>query len=182
MRKQLRSRIPNEALRHIEAFQRSPGEKIGRLASTLGLKVVERELDQGIDGYIEYCPSEGSKSGYVIVVNTFQSIERKRWTVAHEIGHFLLHSHSSEPDFADGRRYRGDAAGAVFYAELQELEEEREANKFAEDLLVPISALDRAWTQGRRNFDELARLFWVSREIICIRVDSRVRYKRKVGC
>ena len=178
MRQQIRSRIKQDALRHIEAFQRSPGEKVGVLAKNLGLVIVEEALGEGIDGYLEYRPNVGSKSGYVIVVNSAHSVERKRWTAAHEIGHFLLHSRVHDVGFGE-KRYRGNGAVDVFYSDARDQIEEREANHFAEDLLVEIRALDRAWEQGHRGVIELSRIFWVSQEVIRIRVESLMRFKRK---
>lgn len=88
-------------------------------------KVAEEELD-GFAGAL--VPSE-SRTRWGIVYGTGQSPGRRRFTVAHEFGHYLLHRrkypngiHSSEAD-VDGRT---------------KLEVEREANEFASWLLMPL--------------------------------------------
>jgi Zn-dependent peptidase ImmA (M78 family)/plasmid maintenance system antidote protein VapI len=72
--------------------------------------------------------------GPAIVVNSEPgiSIERQIFTIAHELGHLLLHT---------------DSYSAV--ADLETEQEEREANSFAGQLLLPDEALVRDWKEGR---------------------------------
>jgi uncharacterized protein DUF955 len=88
-------------------------------------KVSEEDLD-GFAGAL--VPAE-SRTKWGIVYGSGQSPGRRRFTTAHELGHYLLHRkkypngiHSSEAD-VDGRT---------------KLEVEREANEFASWLLMPL--------------------------------------------
>ena len=61
---------------------------IVKLAKTFGFEVgISKKLPIREDGFIFVAP-DGTKK---IVVNNFRSIEDKRFTVAHELGHYFLH-------------------------------------------------------------------------------------------
>lgn len=61
---------------------------------------------------------------------------RQRFTIAHEIGHFLLHTEALHVDDGFGIRFRDDTSSqATDDAEI-------EANQFASHLLMPASFLE----------------------------------------
>lgn len=81
-------------------------------------------------------PSPESSARWMIVVNKRHSPERQRFTLAHELGHLLLHEYTKP--HADGRnvvRYRNAVSA------LGTDREEIEANQFAAELLMPASRL-----------------------------------------
>jgi Zn-dependent peptidase ImmA (M78 family) len=89
--------------------------------------VIEHELDDDVSGAL-VPPSEGGD--WVILVNKTHTVNRKRFTIAHELGHLLLHQYTSP--HADRRLMLRDARsseGSTF--------EEIEANQFAAELLMP---------------------------------------------
>jgi Zn-dependent peptidase ImmA (M78 family) len=60
---------------------------------------------------------------------------RQRFTIAHELGHYQLHLHSANEIFVDKDfivKYRSEKK----YSET-EIRQEREANQFAAELLMP---------------------------------------------
>ena len=59
---------------------------ITQLAYKLGLNVYSSVMSK-TSGYIKY---EGSSKN--IYVNSLDSVRRQRFTIAHELGHFLLHN------------------------------------------------------------------------------------------
>lgn len=71
------------------------------LAVKLGLKVIQKALPWHEDGYIVYDESVGSASGYVVVVNQNHPVSRQQFTIAHEIGHYVLHRNT--PHFRANR-------------------------------------------------------------------------------
>ncbi|MBT3418802.1 MAG: ImmA/IrrE family metallo-endopeptidase [Candidatus Magasanikbacteria bacterium] len=108
---------------------------------------------------------------YTIVVNETHSPERIRFTVAHEIGHFLMHK-----DILDEQRsfisdikqpaFLHDAEGAMHRAHDHRLPSkdrtlELEANKFAADLLMPKEQFTKVWDVSN-TIDEVAAFFNVS--------------------
>src|SRR6188474_1010378 len=88
--------------------------------------VEELELDDDLSGAL--LPVDAGK--WLIVVNTLHSETRRRFTVAHEIGHLLLHQYTAP--HADRRMKLRDARSSEGSA-LEEIE----ANQFASELLMP---------------------------------------------
>lgn len=126
------------------------GGNVVALANKLGLKVFEEELPHDQSGYIEYDPSCGSESGYKVVVNAKHPVERKQFTAAHEIGHFVLHrssKHFREKEWQSAEifnfpsGYRSpdswDNEGCTDWME-------READVFAATVLLPPNPVRRS--------------------------------------
>ncbi len=83
---------------------------------------------------------------------------RRRFTIAHEIGHFVLHPELAHPEPA--RPERSDQvteAGRV---------EDREADAFAAELLMPEHLVRQAAREHGADVDRLADRFDVSRSAI----------------
>src|SRR5687767_11558585 len=77
-----------------------PPVDVERLAKREGLRIVEEKLESEISGMLY---REGSRA--VILVNQDDAPVRKRFSIAHELGHFHLHESSSV--FVDRRvRFR----------------------------------------------------------------------------
>ncbi len=96
-----------------------------------------------------------------IYVKNSDSHARKRFTIAHEIGHYLLHNDDEEI------LYRRDTS---LYNPAQE-EKEKEANRFAANLLVPTELL-RKYYVVEKNTYHLAELFGVSEEMMRYKMSS----------
>ena len=77
--------------------------------------------------------------GPAIIVNDNPdiSIERKIFTIAHELGHLLFHLGSYSPPLEQGEGEQSE----------EEQSEEAQANKFAGELLLPSSGCKRQWEQ-----------------------------------
>jgi len=131
------------------------------IAKVLGLKVWESsQLPPEIAGKL--FRDRGSPLGqqqYNIVVRAQDPVVRKRFTVAHEIAHFLLHSGLFATELVDDALYRSGLSSPV----------EAQANAFAADLLMPwhllMSVIDKSPS-------ELASLFQVSEQAMKIRLES----------
>ena len=108
----------------------SPPIQVADLATALGLRV-------------EYEPAENELSGFllrdlncqkaVIGVNKNHPSNRQRFTIAHELGHFLLHEQERlhvDRHFQIQLRDQNSSKG--------EIKEEKEANLFAAELLMPV--------------------------------------------
>lgn len=94
----------------------------------------------------------------VIWVRQEDDAARKRFTIAHELGHLLNHplgvAYRDNYAFSGGRQ-------------------ERQANQFAAQLLVPIGLFDQAVRrQARLDVEALARQFFVSPQVIRIRLEE----------
>ena len=91
----------------------------------LSIRVTYRDLGAGIEGA---CKSLGAKRLVVLKPN-LESIQKERFTLAHEIGHLLIHHNSylCKSDFFSTYRTQN--------------EKEQEANDFAAELLLPQKAV-----------------------------------------
>lgn len=97
------------------------------LAQTVGITEI-KDLD--VDEFEGALMTNATKSQGVIFVRTGVRDERRRFTLAHELGHFLIPSHKGDRrcTSADLRESR---------QETQHQRQEAEANRFAAGLLMP---------------------------------------------
>src|SRR5205823_4332381 len=118
----------------LKMFQMAwPVDVVG-LASAYGLKVWEVDLPNNISGKIQKDGKHGGPSGYSVLINSNDASSRKRFTVAHEIGHFLLHRSQIGDGLTDDALYRSGLST------LQEVQ----ANKIAAGILMPYALIERA--------------------------------------
>jgi Zn-dependent peptidase ImmA (M78 family) len=99
--------------------------------------------------------------GQIIYINAEESPARKRFTIAHELGHWILHPCIKEENSVHTIYYR-----RPIDKETDDLE--KEANCFAANLLVPIGFLKKY--RDLYPEQELAALFAVSQEVIGYRL------------
>lgn len=81
-----------------------------------------------------------SQKKWSIFINIQDSLTRQRFTIAHELGHFLLHKNKQ---FVDNF-----SAGETFYRDGEDTKEEREANYFAACLLMPAEEVISVWPES----------------------------------
>jgi Zn-dependent peptidase ImmA (M78 family) len=99
-----------------------------------------------------------------IFVNRFDPNTRKRFTIAHEIGHLVLHPHKISDIYRRDKDY-------YINLSIQEQNEETEANYFASFLLIPTQSL--VYTlKLTKNIEELATIFNVSTTAMEIRLNK----------
>ncbi|WP_261516129.1 ImmA/IrrE family metallo-endopeptidase [Chelativorans petroleitrophicus] len=123
------------------------------LAAALGLRVLRLPLEERVSGFLRE-----SAGIWEIGVNSLHHPNRQRFTLAHELGHYLLHR--DHAPFEDGLLFRSDAKNA----------REREANQFAALVLMPDTEFRTALSSG--DIDSVARTFGVSKQAAEYRRDS----------
>jgi len=155
---------------------------VEKIALQLGLVVERAVLGDDVSGLLVVQDGRG-----VIGVNTTQSPTRQRFTIAHELGHFVLHP-KAMPVFIDKSflkpyfsAFRNSASSTG------EDRLEREANSFAASLLMPAKLVHEAIRELQVDLaddDEveiLAKRFQVSRQAMSFRLanlahlDERLR-------
>lgn len=149
-------------LKVLEQFTTEAPVKVGALADALGLRVVVATLPMNISGLIK--PDEERPGKFVIKVNRFESKERQRFTIAHEIAHFLLHRDLIQSGVVDSVLYRSKLSSRA----------ESEANKLAADIIMPSRLVYPASRELNFESDDqkvayLAQKFDVSRQAMSIR-------------
>ncbi len=139
---------------------------IYKLIVDLGIGIVETILDDDISGTIER-----KKSGqYLISINSSDSQTRKRFTAAHELGHYIYHREQiDEQCIADNRLYRS-TDNSKYNAHIGKLEE-TQANQFAANLLMPLHLIKELKESGL-SIDEIATALGVSKQAMKIRYDA----------
>lgn len=128
--------------------------KLGALAGALGVKVLRSTLPRGVSGQI------GQEDGeFVIRVNRHEAKHRQRFTLAHELAHFLLHKDQIIAD--------GGWSENVLLRSGQPAKVEYEANRLASDLVIPSDKLAEVVKEYNgpmtdEVIEDLARRFGVS--------------------
>ena len=131
------------------------------IADELGLAVYHTsEWDDDVSGQIVRSERHGGRSGYAVFLNRNHHRNRRRFTLAHEVAHFLLH----QQFIGDGVRHDG------LYRSGLSTPLEVEANKLAAEILMPKSQLLWAFFEGVEELDDLARRFRVSRAAMAVRL------------
>jgi hypothetical protein len=139
----------------------APVDVLG-IATDLGLNVWEMgSLPPSVSGKIFRDPLNGGQSGFSIAVNASDNPFRKRFTIAHEIAHFVLHrSYLDNGDLIDDAMYRSGLSTA----------EEKQANRLAAQILMPFPLIQSFVAAGYKDVVSLAKVFQVSQPAMKIRL------------
>lgn len=148
---------------------RKPPVDVSKIAEAQGAEISYETFGDDVSGVLIR-----QKTRNVIGVQRNQSTVRQRFTIAHELGHLLLHEgeelHVDKSFAVNWRRSRNDEGESE--PNIMEIE----ANAFAASLLMPKDMIEAA--HGSRVFDledegevdRLATLFHVSRQAMSFRL------------
>lgn len=129
------------------------------MADALGLNVSYQPLADNISGKIEHDLWDDE---FKITVNSKHHPRRRRFTIAHEIGHYVLHADMIGDGIIDDALYRSHHSDKV----------ERQANVYAASLLMPAPLVRSKFSAGVDTAAEMARLFEVSESMARIRLEE----------
>lgn len=151
----------DEASRIIRGHQRSPPVQTVPIATDLGLRVFRvGGWPDNLSGKLKRDRDAGGQSGFAIFVNGNHPEVRRRFTIAHEISHFVLHQDMVGDELLDDALYRSGLSNSI----------EAAANRMAADILMPWHLLNKAIDSGVDTIPELAKKFDVSRSAMSIRL------------
>jgi Zn-dependent peptidase ImmA (M78 family) len=112
--------------------------QVDKIAHALNVQIKMDKVDDSLSGFL--LRDEKTKKT-LIGANKSHHPNRQRFTIAHELGHFLLHK---------GQTIHLDEGRGAFTVNLRNTEssrgednDEREANLFAAELLMPARFLER---------------------------------------
>lgn len=149
----LRAELPVEI---VGRFLNSAPVDLDGMARAIGLEVAERCFDDpDVAGMIE-CAGRT----YRISLNGTDSPRRRRFTLAHEIAHYILHRDLIGDGITDRGLYRSRLSDAI----------ERQANRYAANLLMPSGLVRAAWREGDCSIAGMAARFHVSEDAARIRL------------
>ena len=149
---------------------RSAPVPVDKIAKALGVQLKFSPLDDELSGMIFI------KDGTPIIgVNALHHSNRQRFTIAHEIGHLVMHRNILENEVHVDKQFKilmrdGLAATGTDIIEIQ-------ANQFAAELLLPSFLLDTLLSRefdidDEGPLDSLAKKFKVSKQMLEYRIRS----------
>lgn len=142
---------------------------VSQIAKAKGARIFVDALDGDLSGFLYR-----DKEQAVIGVNTSHAPVRQNFTIAHELGHLLLHD---QDQLHVDREFRVRLRNDVSSQGTDEAEQE--ANYFAASILMPREFLERD-LEKKEYFDlldddsirELARKYGVSTQALAIRLKT----------
>lgn len=134
------------------------------IAHKLELNPVAELMPANISGLIR----RTDWGGFQIAYNSAHSLVRQRFTVAHEIGHYIFHRDLLGRGVGDTLAYRDD--DSTLPNEFITLKEERQANTFAANLLMPNHLIERLRSEGISRPAQLAAKLIVSEAAMRIKL------------
>lgn len=147
-----------EANKIIESFQETAPVNVHELANKLGLEVYTSSVvPKNVSGAII---ENKETNRYRIITNAKHPFVRQRFTIAHEIAHFLLHKNLIGDGIQEDALYRSG---------LSE-QREVEANAFAANILMPWHLIEEALDEGAESTEQLADKLNVSKSAMSIRI------------
>lgn len=168
-REQIREQV-NKLLK--DTLSVNPPVDVEYIAQHLGINLLFEELESNVSGFLVVKEKKTS-----IVVNDSHHENRKRFTIAHELGHYVLHAKNGDQLFIDKQVYHRNAASSVGV-----VTQEIEANRFAAQLLMPRPMVKKAVEAMEHetgdeidlsddfSISKLARIFIVSEQALTIRL------------
>lgn len=137
----------------------TPPVSFSKILSSLGLSLVEKEFPSDMENVSGFLDIEKR----TIYINANDNFQRRMFTLAHEIGHFILHEEML-------RREPGKYELVYRSLLLEGTPDpiEQQANCFAAHLLVPKTMLDKYYHEA--SVDQLATIFGVSKQVIGYRI------------
>lgn len=139
--------LANKAIESVGSIE--PPTPLNKIADKIGLKIVPFDFSKNISAILK-------KDKKIIGVNKNHSPQRQRFSIAHEIGHFLL-NHDIQNDFVDNQFDKSSSM-------------EREANVFASFLLMPTEWVKNKQKTVGLNIPAFAKDFKVSEQAMTIKL------------
>ena len=133
------------------------------LARAMGINVFHvPDWPNDLSGKIVRSDDQGGASGFAIYVNQSHHPNRRRFTTAHEIAHYILHRQAIGDGITDDGLYRSKLSNSM----------EAQANRLAADILMPWHLLNPFIDAGNVSISSLAEIFRVSESAMSIRLGA----------
>jgi Zn-dependent peptidase ImmA (M78 family) len=123
---------------------------VHKIAESLSIKIVPHQFSDGISGVFYKKGKE-----LFLGVHSEDFPTRQRFTIAHEIGHYTLHAD-------DLLHFDKNVEQMFFRTEFLSSIEEREANIFAAEILMPELLVEKCMQRNIDSVEEMAEYFKVS--------------------
>lgn len=155
-----------------ESNYNEPPIDASRVARKVGIKVMDCSFEnKNVSGYYDFDQK-------IIYVNRYEFPKRQQFTIAHELGHALMHE-----DWVKSSEYTCLYRDRLVKpsTDIKELE----ANEFAGHLLVPLPMLSEHYEELRDGpgylheeiIEKISNVFCVSISVIKIRLEKEYGYR-----
>ena len=143
--------------------------KVEKLAKSIGLKIDYQDVDDEVSGFLVLKDNKN-----IIGVNENHHAVRRRFTISHDLGHYMLHINEQAlfVDYYKGNKLYRSTSKEYNY------KMERQANQFAASLLMPelliseeIEKLSESMNYDRK-LEKLSKLFQVSAQAMDFRLKA----------
>lgn len=147
LQEEITSRSPRAAaiqLRKLWGLGDKPIKNVLRLLESHGILVaLVNSGSEKIDAHSGYVDVNQHRYYVVLVDANSTTFFRQQFSLTHELGHFILHSNSVDPQSLDSQEYR---------------QMEKEADEFAAEFLLPAQAFENSISGNLMNLNEYAQL------------------------
>ena len=130
-----------------QKFVKTPVPDLVQLCRDLGLRVREVPAN-GFDGAL--VRSKAGQKGIIAVNSRLREASRKRFTIAHEIGHYVIPHHRLLGNVCDERQ--------IERFETRLNRPEVEANEFAAELLLPSAVLRKRFDLSALSLNQISTI------------------------
>lgn len=137
-----------------------------KICNELDINCFEADLDDGLSGML--LREDGA---YSIYVNKNHAFSRQRFTIAHEIGHYISYLMGSFSKDELEKEGRFEDKAVTFRKNGAYSEAETEANMIAAELLMPADKVAELLKQ-ELSPEDMADLFYVSPSAMMIRLQT----------
>lgn len=120
-----------------EKFKAQDYIDVVKLAHSFGIEVYGRDFKDNTSSYIEF----DDNKRFNIYVNKYHSKERQRFSIAHEIAHFILH----EDEIKKNKKVAREDVASL------SKKEEMEADNLAASILMPEKWIEKFLKQLKAN-------------------------------
>lgn len=157
----------NSKFRTVALKYLGPPVNIEAIIRGMGIELNKKaKLDSEISGQLKRLAA----NKFEISASASDHYYRQRFTMAHELGHYLLHAHLIGDGVDDSVAYRSEPNGEFFNENITATEE-TEANQFASRLLMPKSKITEIVTVDT-SVMETSKKFQVSNAAMRIRLTA----------
>ena len=141
----------------VSEFKQSTPVRGVALARELGLRVKRtKQWDLSVSGAIV----RDQDGALTVWTNAKHPETRRRFTIAHEVVHFVRHRDAIGDGIRDDALFRSSLGGIL----------ERQANSYATDLLMPWNLVNQCFDEGTDSIEKLAAALRVSKTAMSIRL------------
>lgn len=152
-----------------EKYKGQLPKPIVSIAADLGLAIYQtKELNDNQSGSLSY-----ENGRFLIYINERQPLTRKRFTIAHEIAHFLKHRDKMKHQVEHIDSMVQPVGGVLYRTNNRSLTSEEkqleiEANHIAAEILMPEEEFLTVW-ETASSIEEVAEVFQVSPSAATVR-------------